>query len=95
VLLTDYPFEEAYGYEGEKSIAPDGWYLRTLEELKAYTEEWMHLPGSTKRGEGRRSLGKNTTWLTEKLEEAYLHIFALNERIKVLEGNVTVVETPI
>lgn len=86
VLLTDYVFEAHHVGSPWTRSAPDGWRLRTLDEIEEYVGLWNHLPGSTKAGEPKRSLGQNTNFLTEKLEEAYLHLFDLNRRLSAVES---------
>jgi hypothetical protein len=85
VLLTDYVFEIAHRGLALGQPAPLGYRQRGLLELEDYTRQWGHLPGSAHPGEAKRSLGQNTNFLIEKLEEGYLHLFSHERRIAELE----------
>ncbi len=90
VLLTDYVFEAAHAGMAYSRAEPDGWRLRSLEDIEEYTKLWNHLPGSTRQNEPKRSLGQNTNFLVEKLEEAYLHLFDMNRRLQAVESRLLV-----
>lgn len=77
----DYVFEKYYlGQPKDSSIQYEG--LQTLEELSAYTKENLRLPGIDDNPSG---LFARSDLLLEKLEEAYLYILELNDRISKLE----------
>ncbi len=72
----DYVFKQSYS-------------LPTLAEIKRHIETKGHLPGLPSAREvseaGGIELGEQQRLLTQKVEELYLHIIQLNERVEVLE----------
>lgn len=80
VMLTDFPdyvFEEDY-------------CLDELDDVADYIKENKHLPGVVSAKDvhekGGFELGAVQLMTLEKLEELYLHVIQLNERIKALES---------
>ncbi len=63
--------------------------LPTLAEIKQYTAAHGHLPGMPSAEEvaaaGGIELGEQQRLLTEKVEELYLHLIQLSERVEQLE----------
>ncbi|KKM69844.1 hypothetical protein LCGC14_1446630, partial [marine sediment metagenome] len=78
----DFVFEKAF--LGVLTNAPRGWRLRSLREVKAYAEQWHHLPGVHR----DRAMGMfdRSDWIAEKMEEVHLHLFTHEDRIERLEA---------
>jgi hypothetical protein len=74
----DYVFDDFYTGESSDAEYPG---LMSIDQLVTFTREHHHLP----RVPDADGLFARADVLLEKLEEAYLHIFALDRRIKVLE----------
>ena len=83
----DYVFEHAYTGKIAKFINNEGAAeyqgLTTIDETEKIARETFRLPGFDDKPLG--AFGRQDR-LLQALEEAYLHIFALNERIKKLEA---------
>ncbi|MEK7257708.1 MAG: hypothetical protein AAB316_23325, partial [Bacteroidota bacterium] len=65
-----------------------GHQLPTLPEVKAFTEANHHLPGIPSAAEVDEKglhVGEMQTKMMVKLEELYLHVIQMNERVEVLE----------
>jgi hypothetical protein len=79
---------------GAAYINPDyvfepGYSLMNIVEVKSYVFENKHLPNMPSTGEIKKDgvkLFEQNRLLLEKLEEAYLYIFKLDERISKLES---------
>ncbi len=66
--------------------------LRPLAEVKAFIEKHGHLPGSPSAEEIQNKgleLSENATRQQEKIEELFLYIISLDEKIKALEAENT------
>ncbi len=70
--VPDYVFEPDYN-------------LMFLDEVKSYTEINKHLPDSEIQGSWDNSVQKRQNFLLEKIEEIFLHLFRIDERIDNLE----------
>jgi hypothetical protein len=82
----DYVFEKAYTGQIVKfadKLGADTYVSRTIEEAEQYTKDNLALPGFGQ-DHGLDYLG-GAEMLLARIEEAYLYIFQLNERIKILE----------
>jgi len=82
----DYVFEKAYTGQIVKfadKLGADTYVSRTIEETEQYTKDNLALPGFGQ-DHGLDYLN-GAEMLLARLEEAYLYIFQLNERIKILE----------
>lgn len=69
-------------------FAPDH-PLQTLGELRAFIEQHRHLPGipsAAEMAERGVGMGELAIGLLEKVEELTLHVLALEERLRALEG---------
>ena len=65
-----------------------GHQLPTLSEVKAFTQANQHLPGIPSASEVKEKglhLGEMQTKMLEKLEELYLHVIQMSERVEALE----------
>jgi len=74
-------------------VFESGYKLITLKELKEFIKENKHLPGMTSakkaKDEGIKIFEQNRLIL-EKLEEAYLYIIELQEKIEKLEAAIQI-----
>lgn len=64
--------------------------LMPLQEVKAFTQEHRHLPDIPSEKEVKEkgiALGEMNAKLLQKIEELYLYIFEIEERIRILEQN--------
>ncbi|MBL6658119.1 MAG: hypothetical protein ISR00_00130 [Flavobacteriales bacterium] len=83
----DYVFE--YHFDGFSEQNPD-YKPKSLKDTKEFIKKNKHLPGVPSAKEVKQiggiiinqAIDKNL----EKIEELYLHLFKVNERIKILEG---------
>jgi hypothetical protein len=84
----DYVFERYFKGHIRKFIGNPGAAsysgLMPLRDVQKHTEENLQLPGVAKAS----GMFERADVLLEKLEEAYLYIFQLNERIERLEGKI-------
>jgi hypothetical protein len=87
-LLTDYVFETAYEGKAFEEQWKD-YKLISLDEAVDFTKQKYHLPFMTGRNEweakGKPSVGKTVSELTETVENMFLYIAQLNDKIKALE----------
>lgn len=77
-------------YNNPDYVFEPDYKMMSFEELKNYLEEKRHLPNMPSTEEVRREgvkLFEQNRLLLEKLEEAYLYILKLEERISKLETN--------
>ena len=83
----DYVFEKAYTGQIVKfanNLGADTYQSKTIEEAQQYTKDNLALPGFGQ--EANLDYLGGSELLLARLEEAYLYIFELNERIKSLES---------
>lgn len=72
--------------------------LRSLEETQLFVTTHLHLPNMPSEKnvlENGMDLKEITTISVEKIEELYLHLFELNERIKQLENELKTTQAQI
>jgi hypothetical protein len=78
---------ELSGNWGDYVFNPE-YHLQPLNEVKSYVQSNRHLPGipsATEVEEKGLHLGDMQTKMMVKLEELYLHVIRMNERVEVLE----------
>ena len=85
-ITPDYVFE--YYFDGKSELNPNYKFL-TLEKSIDYAKKHKHLPGvsSSKdiQGQGGILINKAVEQNLEKIEELYLHLYELQQEIKILK----------
>lgn len=98
VLSSPYTMFVKGGIRTEEVMVETGWcdyvfspsyHLLSLEEVKQHIAEkgyLHHTPSAAEIAENGNKLGETTLQHQEKIEEIYLHLIQLNERVKQLEA---------
>lgn len=96
VTVPAYVFDLAYSgtsARAGRTAPPPGYRLFSLEETEVYTRVHHDLP--TIGRHNTDELGQRSNLLLATIEEAYLHIFSLNDRIKHLEMRIATLESSL
>jgi hypothetical protein len=79
-------------YTNPDYVFEPGYEMRSLGDLRSYTQENHHLPGVPSSQEVQKSgvaLFEQTRLNLEKTEQAYLYIFGLSDQLTALTGQLT------
>ena len=90
-ITPDYVFQKYYN--GKSKLNPE-YQFNSLEKTERFIEKNKHLPGVPNakkiKDQGGIIINRATEINLEKIEELYLHIFELNDRIKKLEKELSI-----